>query len=435
MPTREKKLQHSRAASPALACMRGERLAHSGFESARLADRGARVTYGSSSLCFTMPVFSLHSRIMVVLKTSKLFSGMLAAELQALEQTAQLKSYKAGRNIFQEGDPGDGLYIIVEGRVQITCLVGQDQRRVLSRIAEGDFFGEMAVLDSQPRSATATAETDTQVYFILRDDLLKILARSPNLAVGLVKEFSLRMRDFNHQYTQEVLQAERLTLVGRFARSIVHDFKNPLNIIGISAEMAAMDNATAEMRLTAKNRIRKQIDRLNNMINELLEFTRGSASTVVLARTDYADFVKQLIDDIRSEVAAKSVTVELENDPPAIALLVDPTRLPHVFYNIINNACDAMPDGGKVKIRFRRNENEVETEIEDGGKGIAPEIAPRLFEAFATFGKAQGTGLGLSICRKIVEDHYGKINARSEPGRGAIFAFSLPIRREDGHKG
>ena len=60
--------------------------------------------------------------------------------LQALEQTAQLKAYKAGRNIFQEGDPGDGLYIIVEGIVQITCLVGQDQRRVLSRLGPGDFF-------------------------------------------------------------------------------------------------------------------------------------------------------------------------------------------------------------------------------------------------------------------------------------------------------
>ena len=141
--------------------------------------------------------------------------------IAGLEQTAQLNTYKAGRHVFQEGDPGDGLYIIVEGKVQITCLVGQDQRRVLSRLGAGDFFGEMAVLDNQPRSATATAEIDTQVYFILRDDLLKILARSPSLAVSLVKEFSLRMRDFNHQYTQEALQAERLTLVGRFARSIV----------------------------------------------------------------------------------------------------------------------------------------------------------------------------------------------------------------------
>jgi len=387
------------------------------------------------SLCFTLLVFPVHCRPTVVLKNNKLFSGMLAAELQALEQTAQLNTYKAGRHVFQEGDPGDGLYIIVEGKVQITCLVGQDQRRVLSRLGAGDFFGEMAVLDNQPRSATATAEIDTQVYFILRDDLLKILARSPGVAISLVKEFSLRMRDFNHHYTQEVLQAERLTLVGRFARSVVHDFKNPLNIIGISSEMAAMDNSTPEMRLAAKNRIRKQIDRLSNMINELLEFTRGSASTVVLARTDYANFVKQLVEDIRPEVDAKSVKLELENEPPVTALLLDPTRLPHVFYNIINNACDAMTEGGKVKIRFKQNEKEVVTEIEDTGKGIAPEIAPRLFEAFATYGKSQGTGLGLSICKKIVEDHYGKISARSEPGRGAIFSFSLPIRREEGQKG
>ena len=70
---------------------------------------------------------------------------------------------------------------------------------------------------------------------------------------------------------------------------------------------------------------------------------------------------------------------------------------------------------------------EVITEIEDTGKGIAPEILPRLFEAFATFGKAKGTGLGLSICKKVIEDHRGWIRARSEPGKGAVFSFSLPV--------
>ena len=356
---------------------------------------------------------------------------MVPAELEALEQTAQVKAYKAGRNIFQEGDPGDGFYIVVEGRVQITCLVGQDQRTVLSRLDSGDFFGEMAVLDNQPRSATATAETDARVYFILRDDLLKVLGRSPSLAVNLVKEFSHRMRDFNHQYTREVLQAERLTLVGRFARSIVHDLKNPLNVIGISAEMAAMDTATLEVRRAARDRIRKQIDRLSDMINELLEFTRGSTAAVVLAKGSYADFVKQFVEEIRTEVAAKSVTIELENQPPNVALLMNPKRLAHVFYNIIHNACDAMPDGGTVKLRFEQTDREVITEIEDTGRGIAPEIAPRLFEAFATYGKAQGTGLGLSICRRIVEDHRGRISSRCEPGRGAIFCFSLPLHKED----
>jgi len=367
---------------------------------------------------------------MVFLKASKLFSGMDAEELPALERAARLQTYQAGRNIFQEGDPGDGLYVIVEGKVQITFLVGQDQRRVLSRLGPGDFFGEMAVLDNHPRSATATAETDTQVYFIRRDDLQHVLASSPALAVSLVKEFSLRMREFNQRYTQEVLQAERLTLVGRFARSIVHDFKNPLNIIGISAEMAALDRATPDMREAAKTRIRKQIERLSDMINELLEFTRGSSAAVVLARTNYAELVHQLIEDLRPEIAAKSVALELENDPPAVDLLMNPTRLAHVFYNIINNACDAMPDGGKVRLRFKQSDREILTEIEDTGRGIAPEIASSLFEAFATYGKAQGTGLGLSISKKIIEDHHGRIGARSEPGRGAVFYFSLPVHGE-----
>jgi len=371
---------------------------------------------------------------MVVLKTSKLFSGLLAAELQALEQTAQLTAYKAGKSIFQEGDPGDGIYIIVEGNVQITCLIGENQRRVLSRLGPGDFFGEMAVLDQQPRSATALAETDTQVYFILRDDLQRILTRSPGLALGLVREFSQRMRDFNHRYTEEVVQAERLTLVGKFARSIVHDFKNPLNIIGISAEMAAMDNTAPEMRVAAKNRIRKQVDRLSNMINELLEFTRGSVTAMVFAKTNYAVFIRQLMDDIRPEVEARKSKLELENEPPDANLLFDPTRMTHVFYNIINNACDAMPDGGKVILRFKDSDSGVATEIEDTGEGIAPEIVARLFQAFATYGKAQGTGLGLSICKKIVEDQGGRISARSEPGRGAIFSFTLPKRRDDGSK-
>src|SRR5436309_5370161 len=238
---------------------------------------------------------------MVFLKASKLFSGMDAEELPALERAARLQTYQAGRNIFQEGDPGDGLYVIVEGKVQITFLVGQDQRRVLSRLGPGDFFGEMAVLDNHPRSATAMAETDTRVYFILRDDLHKVLASSPGLAVSLVKEFSLRMREFNQRYTQEVLQAERLTLVGRFARSIVHDFKNPLNIIGISAEMAALDRATPDMREAAKTRIRKQIERLSDMINELLEFTRGSTHAMVLAESKYAYFVKRLVAEPRPQ--------------------------------------------------------------------------------------------------------------------------------------
>jgi len=86
-----------------------------------------------------------------------------------------------------------------------------------------------------------------------------------------------------------------------------------------------------------------------------------------------------------------------------------------------------MQNGGKILLRFEAKPKEVITEIEDTGPGIAAEMDGKLFEAFATHGKAHGTGLGLSICKRIVEDHHGWISGRNEPGRGAIFAFGLPV--------
>ncbi len=363
---------------------------------------------------------------MATLEKSKLFSGLLAAELQALERTAQERAFAGGQVIFKEGDVGDGIYLVKEGRVQISAMVSEQERRVLSRLGPGDFFGEMAVLDNEPCSAPATAEEAACVCCLPRADSLGVLEQSPKLLITLVREFSRRMRDFNRHYLEEVLQAERLALVGRFARSIVHDFKNPLNIIGLAADLAAAPNAKPEHRKEARFRIRRQVDRMSNMINELLEFTRGAQSPIILAQKNYAAYVQQLLDELRPEVAEKGARLECENPPPDLLLLMDPHRLTHVFLNLIHNAVDAMPTGGTIKLRFLVTDREVCTEIEDTGPGIAPEIAPRLFEPFATHGKAQGTGLGLSICSRIIEDHKGQIRARSEPGRGAVFAFTLP---------
>lgn len=360
------------------------------------------------------------------LENSKLFSALNAAELEAVRACCSPREFPAQHPIFQEGDAGDGIYIVLDGQVQISALVSQGQRRVLSRAGPGDFFGEMAVLDDEPRSAAATTELPTKVYFIPRASLHQLLERSPRLAVSLVREFSLRMRDFNRHYIEEVLQAERLTLVGRFARSIVHDFKNPLGIIGLAAELVSMDKASPEMRATATGRIRKQVDRLNNMISELLEFTRGSQNAVALSRVSYGAYVRDLLAELQPEAQDKRTELILRDQPPEVELPLDEKRLHHVFVNLVHNAIDVMPDGGQITFSFEENPAEVITHLQDTGPGIAPEILPRLFEAFATFGKARGTGLGLSICKRIIEDHGGWIQARSEPGRGAVFSFGLP---------
>jgi signal transduction histidine kinase len=99
-----------------------------------------------------------------------------------------------------------------------------------------------------------------------------------------------------------------------------------------------------------------------------------------------------------------------------------------VFYNLMFNAVDEMPEGGKIKMHFRVTDTELVTEIEDTGGGIAPEMLNKLFEAFETFGKARGTGLGLSIAKRIVEEHRGRIYARNVPNGGALFGFTLPLQ-------
>ncbi|MDR3405985.1 MAG: cyclic nucleotide-binding domain-containing protein [Chthoniobacter sp.] len=363
---------------------------------------------------------------MIDLQPTGSFIALLSTELHDLKRSAQKRSFPAGQVIFKQGDPGDGVYLVDEGGIEISTLINDDEERVLSHLGEGTYFGEMAVLDDQPRSATATAKVDSIVSFIPRDEMLRALAHSPELLTSLVKEFSLRTRQFDRRYINEILEAERLTLIGRFAQSIVHDFKNPLNIIGFAAALATQDDTPSEHRAEAKVQIARQLDRMTYMINELLEFTRGSSREVTLEPTEYRAFVDEFLTSITPEAAEKAVKLVFDLPPAGVLLALDRSRLLQVFYNLVNNAIDMMPAGGAITLRFSVHDNEIVTELEDTGPGLAPEIQARLFQPFATHGKSHGTGLGLSICKRIIEDHHGRIHARGEPGRGAVFSFTLP---------
>jgi signal transduction histidine kinase len=365
----------------------------------------------------------------VALESVNLFRSLAPDELRDLRAITQERRFAAGSEIFREGDPGDGVFVVGDGLVEISGLISGEAHRVFSQLGPGEIFGEMAVIEHRPRSATATALMDTSVYFIPRDEMLALLQRSPAPAFNVLQEISRRLREFDQLHLREVLQAERLAVVGTFARSIIHDLKTPLTIIGLSAEIACMSGTTTEKRAQSQERIRKQIWRINDMVGDIIEFTRGRQPDAALARTNYLDFIKEIVPDLQAETENKSVSIELQNEPPAIKLLLDSRRLRRVFFNLVHNATDMMLDGGKIFIRFHSGQKEIITEIEDTGPGIAPEIADKLFQAFTTFGKAQGTGLGLSICKKIVEDHGGRIWVRNEHRHGAIFCFALPLAK------
>lgn len=341
---------------------------------------------------------------------------------------AESRTYAAGEVIFEEGAAGDGLYVVGRGHIEIAARSVPGRLHRLAVMEAGDYFGEMAVFDGGSRSATAIAAEEVEAYFIPAKSLMKMLESSPLLAAELVRESSRRMRDFNRRFLQEVLKAERLALVERLARTIVHDFRNPLNVIGLAADLAAEPNLPIETRRSSRDRIRRQVELLNRMMQELLDFTRGMTPSVVLPKNDYGKVVRDVLDELRPEAARRDIELLVPDPMPSVVLRIDSLRLHRVFNNIFQNAFDALAGHAKPRITLKVGveEGEVTTEISDNGPGIPTEVLSHVFQPFVTFGKAHGTGLGLAISNRIVEEHGGKMEAGNPDGGGALFRFSLP---------
>jgi signal transduction histidine kinase len=366
---------------------------------------------------------------MMDLGAAELFRDLIPAELQALRGIAQERTFPAGTRIFTENDPGDGVYVIKDGLVEIAHLVGERAFCVFSKFGPGDVFGEMAVIDDLPRSATTTTVKETTVYFIPRDGMIGLLQRSPALSLALLQEISRRLRDFNQHHLREIVQAERLSTIGSFARSIVHDLKTPLTVINMATEIMSTPTAPLEIRQQSYVRVKRQVRAITDMIGDILDFTQSARMTSAQPLASYRDFIQSFVGELRGEAELKGVRLELENEPPDVTVPVDSHRLRRVILNLVHNAVDMMPEGGRISLRFQKDAQKITTEIQDTGPGIAPAIVDKLFQAFVTFGKEHGTGLGLSICKKIIEDHGGQISARNAPGGGAIFSFTLPVAK------
>jgi signal transduction histidine kinase len=366
---------------------------------------------------------------MVPLECSRLLRYIPPSEVEFIRGHSEPRRAVAGTVLFREGQMGDGLYILHAGTIDITVAAPIDREYLLMRLEQGEHFGEMAVFDGGPRSASATALTDVELTFIPTDTVNSLLKRSPELAASLVRDASLRIREFNRRFLKESLRGERLTLVERLARSIVHDFRNPLNVIGIAADLAAEDKATPVQRREARDRVRKQVEVLNRMMQELLDFTRAVPLSVVLPKISYAKFLREVLFELQPEGARRGVKVEILGELPDVQVRLDPPRFSRVFANFAQNAFDALSDraDGRVTLRVDVTPTHVLTEFADNGPGIPMQVRPHVFEPFVTHGKAHGTGLGLAICERIVVEHGGKIFLESEAGHGATFAFTLPL--------
>ena len=245
---------------------------------------------------------------MTTLETIPLFRLLNSNELQALRFIAQERQFATGQEIFRVDTPGDGVYFVKSGLVEISS--GNGEGHVFSELGPGEIFGEMAIIEHRPRSATAKAAAETEVFFLPRGEMLTFIERSPTLALAMLQQISRRLREFNQFHIEQLVQAEALAVIGRFAQGIVHDLKNPLSIISLSAEMFDMPGVSPELRAKAQFRIRRQVERVSDMVGDILIFTRNSSNETELHPGDYRAFVQELIGDLRAEAELKTAQKE-----------------------------------------------------------------------------------------------------------------------------
>jgi signal transduction histidine kinase len=218
--------------------------------------------------------------------------------------------------------------------------------------------------------------------------------------------------------------------MGRLTAVIVHEIANPIG--GVSQYLDAMLQRLEANEAIGKEELRRgaavmrdALGRTTELIRRLRGFTRAAVqpTTGVDPITILADL--QML--VRYDLHRHGIEMRLHGEPGRHSVRADAGRLSQVFLNLITNARDAMPHGGKLDVEVRARDSSVEIRFADTGIGIPPENIGRIFDLLFTTKGEQGTGYGLTISRDIVEEHGGRIEVRSEPGRGSAFTVVLPL--------
>jgi signal transduction histidine kinase len=229
----------------------------------------------------------------------------------------------------------------------------------------------------------------------------------------------------NIQLLEERLESERLSTIGRMISTIVHDFRNPMTAIRGYAAMIEEVDLGPDRRKQCAHLVVEETDRLNGMIDEILEFTRGGPSRLKRRQVGVEELLAKLQRLLEPDMASRGIRFASELGYSG-SVSVDLDRILRAMLNIASNALDAMEPGGTFAVRSRGSNGLVEIDLSDTGRGIPAELQPRIYEPFFTHGKPRGIGLGMSITRKIVEEHGGRILLESEVGRGTTFTVCLP---------
>ena len=228
-----------------------------------------------------------------------------------------------------------------------------------------------------------------------------------------------------------LIQVEKLSSLGQLAASIAHEVNNPLSGVLVYTQLLdrkiSNDNFTKDVALDYLRKMEKELTRSTRLIRNLLDFARQS--NPAFRKTDINDVVLASLELVSNSARTTHIITEIDLSPALPKIMADPDQLQQVCINLMLNAIQSMPDGGKLTLRTREENQQIIVDVQDTGCGISSENMNKLFTPFFTTKKeVKGVGLGLAVSYGIIQSHQGKIEVNSREGEGTTFTIFLPIR-------
>ncbi len=223
---------------------------------------------------------------------------------------------------------------------------------------------------------------------------------------------------------EQLRRADRLSALGELSAGMAHEIRNPLGSIRGTAEILREGIARDDKRFEFAEILVKEVDRLEGVVRDFLNFARPTDQE--LKSVPVCEALQEVVTLTRQQALKSNVVINLETAAGTKQASGDFEQYKQAFLNLVLNALQVMPQGGRLDIGCQEQEDVLRVTFSDSGPGIPAELQDRIFNPFYTT-RSEGTGLGLAITHRIIDGHGGKLSVDSRPGEGATFIVDLPL--------
>jgi PAS domain S-box-containing protein len=243
---------------------------------------------------------------------------------------------------------------------------------------------------------------------------------------GIIIALIFLMEDItDKKRTEEALmQSEKLSVIGELAAGVAHEIRNPVTVLKGFVQLLSQQRTIPDPYYI--NIMQKELDRINQITNEFMALAKPQA--IKIKNQNLLELICQVTDFLESEALLQKVELLVEHEETVVWIDCEPNQIKQVLINTIKNGIEAMPDGGKIRIKVKKDLEFIYLFIEDEGRGIPAERIERIGQPFFTT-KEQGTGLGLMVSMKIIENHGGGVSIQSQENIGTTVKILMPLHK------